>query len=87
MPESTKTTPDQTGIAPTVQPQQLQRSVRDFDIDTNPLGLELRVLVANANQLTDLIRKVAEVVAGKRNVSLCGFHSATRKVVNSARIR
>lgn len=62
MPESTKTTPDQTGIAPTVQPQQLQRSVRDFDIDTNPLGLELRVLVANANQLTDLIRKVAEVV-------------------------
>lgn len=62
MPEPTKTTPEQTGIAPSGLPQQPQRQVRDFEIETNPMGLELRTLVVNSSQLTELIRGIAEVI-------------------------
>ena len=42
--------------APAVQPS------RDFEIATNPIGLELRKLVVESDQLTNIIRSVAEVI-------------------------
>ena len=53
--DSTQTTPPVPAVVPAAQP-------RDFEIATNPIGLELRKLVAESDQLTNIIRSVAEVV-------------------------
>ena len=55
-PHVPSTPPVPAAAAPAVQPP------RDFEIATNPIGLELRKLVVESDQLTNIIRSVAEVI-------------------------
>ncbi|QEG20900.1 efflux RND transporter periplasmic adaptor subunit [Mariniblastus fucicola] len=52
----------QTSPTPATAPTVAQDREFEIQIETNPIGLELRELVAKSGQLTDIIRGVAEVV-------------------------
>jgi len=62
MPEPTQTTPYQPAVVPVEQPRSAADPLSEIQIQTNPIGLELRELVVKSEKLTDIVRGIAEVV-------------------------
>ena len=62
MPESPQPKPIAPAAATPAAATPVKPPARGFEIETNPIGLELRELVVNSGQLTDIIRSVAEVI-------------------------
>lgn len=62
MSEPTQTPSAPPTVVPAEHPRSAVQQVPQIQIETNPIGLELRKLVADSTQLTEIVRGVAEIV-------------------------